>query len=126
MSLPSSNFIQFLFLELIGAASAHFHALSTESNKYIKRAILCSGSAADVWALYDEYEHSEFLYMVSAEMEQPRTSITGLINFLLTAPAQKLVAYSTPRSTFYNTLHFPFAPVIESTLNELNLWFGCL
>lgn len=73
-----------------------------------------SGTAACIWGLADNFDHSEYMYGVAAEMGQPKTSKIGLISFLQTASAKKLIGFATKDSTFYNTLNFPFSPVIES------------
>lgn len=88
--------------------------LSKESNKYIKRAILGSGTVANVWGLTDHIDHSEYMYTVAAELDEPKTSTIGLIKFLKNAPAKKLIGFGTREVSFYNTLNFPFAPTIES------------
>lgn len=92
------------------------HALSTESSKYFQRAIVASGTAATIWATSDEYDHSEVLYKLAADLGQPQTTVDGLINFLNTAPAEKLIPLSVQSAWFFNTINFKFAPVIERKL----------
>ena len=75
---------------------------------------MSSGTVANGWAISDDNEHSEYLYIAAAELDQPKTSMVGLINFLKTVPAKKLIAYASQWATFYNTFDFPFSPVIES------------
>lgn len=87
--------------------------LSDESKKYIDKAILSSGTAANIWAMSEKNDHSELLFTITSEMGVAKTSMAGLINFLKTVPANKLMAFALPKITFYNTLDFAFAPVIE-------------
>lgn len=106
-----------------GAAAAHLHVLSTESSKYIDKAILSSGTAASIWAMSEKDDHSELLYTITSEMGVAKTSTAGLINFLKTVPATKLMGFALPKITFYNTLDFAFAPVIERTYEICSSFF---
>lgn len=103
-----------------GAASAHFHVLSDESKRYIDKAILSSGTAASIWAMSEKNDHTDLLYTIASEMGQAKTSTAGLINFLRSVPANKLMAFAIPKITFYNTLDFAIVPVIERLLNLLH------
>lgn len=84
-----------------------------ESKKYIDKAILSSGTAASIWAMSEKYDHSELLYTITSKMGVAKTSTVGLINFLKTVPANKLMAFALPKITFYNTLDLAIVRVIE-------------
>lgn len=81
-----------------------------------------SGSVANIWALSDENDHTAFAYKMAEEAGTPKTSFTGLINFLLNASITQLQTAGILASTFYNTFFFKMAPVIESWCFFKNLF----
>lgn len=69
----------------------------------------------------EKNDHSELLYTITSEMGVAKTSTAGLINFLKTVPATKLMGFALPKITFYNTLDFAFVPVIERMFSSYSL-----
>lgn len=98
-----------------GAASAHFHVLSSESRKYFRNAILLSGTAMAPWAISNDKSHISNAYQMAEDLGEPKNNLDELIEFLQSVPSEKIVRYGSSMVGFHRTLNFKYAPVIERT-----------
>lgn len=106
-----------LFGESAGGAMTHFHVLSDESRKYFRNAALLSGTAENFWALSEQNDHSPLAYEIAKDLGEPKQSFEELIEFMKTAPADKIVVYGSIFPRLRRTARLMFAPVIESERN---------
>lgn len=73
-----------------------------------------SGTALNVWAIFEGKDQLELAYNISKDiLGEPKENIDELITFLKSAPADKLVVYSTD-DILDNIFTIPFAPITES------------
>ncbi|XP_055308325.1 esterase B1-like [Sitodiplosis mosellana] len=101
-----------IFGESAGGASVHFHILSAESRKYFRNAIPMSGVIDNYWAMSEKNDHVELAYKIAKDFGEPKDTYDELVNFLMSAPADKLSEYSllvVPNILF----EIAFTPVIE-------------
>ncbi|XP_031621275.1 acetylcholinesterase 1-like [Contarinia nasturtii] len=101
-----------VFGESAGGVSTHFHVLSSESRKYFHNAIIMSGTAQSPWALSNEKNHISVANHIAEELGNTTNSMDELIDFLKSAPADKLASYIY-LDDFIAINRFKFAPVIE-------------
>lgn len=106
-----------LFGQSAGAASAHFHVLSSESRKYFRNAALLSGTAENSWAIYEGKDHLELVHKIANQLsgKKPNRTLEELIKFMETVPAEKIVDFA---SIMKKTKSATYIPVIESELSS--------
>lgn len=105
-----------LFGQSAGAASAHFHVLSSESRKYFRNAALLSGTAENLWAIYEGTDHLDLVHKLANQLsgKKPNRTFEELIEFMETVPAEKIVGLA---SIMKKTVSPTYIPVIESELS---------
>ncbi|XP_037044089.1 esterase B1-like [Bradysia coprophila] len=99
-----------------GAASTHYHVLSSETNSLFQRAIAMSGSALNIWSRYVPSEHMLHMFMIANLAGQRLKTSKELIKFLHTADAQfflENIDTSLSLAGGRKELELLWAPVIE-------------
>lgn len=103
-----------LFGESAGSSSTHFHTLSSESRKYFRNAILMSGTVDNLWAMYEKNDHLSQAYEIAERMGlESQQSLEELIDFMKTAPAEKVSEYGT---SWARTFILEMSPIVESKI----------
>lgn len=96
-----------------GGSSVHFHVLSAESRKCFRNAIAMSGVIDNYWAMSETNDHLELAHEIASDFGEPKKTDEELVEFLKSAPADKLSEYGTVVVSSI-LFKFPFGPVIES------------
>lgn len=105
------------YIIILGGISTHFQVLSNESRKYINNAIVMSGTADSIWSLSEVNDHTALAYRIAADAGEPKSSVEELIEFFKRIPAEQIKYTAMYEGTYYRTMNFKFAPVVESRIS---------
>lgn len=98
---------------ILGGVQVHLHLLSN-SCKYFNRAVMMSGNAFNYWAYYKENNNVELLKEAFKDELGDQPSNEDVLNFLLSASAESIVAKAPAMDLFSQTTYkFFWTPVVE-------------
>ncbi|KAF5288895.1 hypothetical protein FQA39_LY03774 [Lamprigera yunnana] len=107
-----------VFGQSAGAASAHFHMLSSRSKNLVHRVIIQSGSAIAKWALASKPLAANTTQKLAKLLNCPYESSQNLIKCLREVPAEDMVAQDIKLHEWWYHPMIPFRPVVEEESDD--------
>lgn len=114
-----NTYISLPILYCLGGALVHYHILSTESQKFFKRAIAMSGTALAYWASSEERNHQALLYQTFEKQLNHSKDPKDMLKFMKEAEVLEILQLPLSGPLVVNgPTHIFFTPVVDSELSN--------